>query len=215
MQSSPVTSPSTLARRAGLSAVLAGSLMFSGVAAEFVISVQQADGAVTNPVLFAIFVATFPIGAAFLVRALLALQALHQASGEPLSRGGRIGTRVSVAGAVLLVAFGIGLLTTGLATGSPAEASFVLFGLGYLLTIGGHIALSLGLRRAGALRSWWTAPLAAAGGALVAILVFVDPWHDLGLFIFNAAWVLIGVHLITRARQATAPVRPQQRTVAS
>lgn len=214
MQSSPITAPSTLARRAGLSAVLAGSLMFSGVAAELIISVQQPDGAVTNPALFAVFVATFPIGAAFLVRALLALQALHQASGESLSRSGRIGARLSVAGAVLLVAFGIGVLTTGLATGSPAEASFVLFGLGYLLTIVGHIALSMSLRRAGALRSWWTAPLVAAGGALVAIVVFVDPWHDLGLFTFNAAWVLLGVYLITRARQATALSRPQQSTVA-
>lgn len=211
MQTKPIHPPSTLARRAGVSAVLAGTLMFSGVAGELAFGGQLPDGTVTDPLLFGVFAATFPIGAAFLVRALLALQGLHQAAGERLSRSGRIGTRVSVAGAALLVAFG----TVVLITGVPVEASFVLFGLGFLLTTGGHIALSLGLRRAGALRSWWAAPLVAAGGALVAIVVFVDPWHDLGLFTFNAAWVLLGAHLMRRARQATAPARPQHSTVAS
>lgn len=215
MQGNPDPSPSTHARRAGVSAVLAGTLMFSGVAGALVFSVQHPDGAVTNSALFAVFVATFPIGAAFLIRALLGLQALHQASGERLSRSGRIGTRISVAGAVLLVAFGTVILTTGLITGAPAEASFVLFGLGFLLTMVGQITLSVGLRRAGVLRSWWLAPLVAAGGALVAVVVFTDPWHDLGLFTFNAAWVLLGIHLINRARHSAAPIHVQQTAVPS
>lgn len=144
-----------------------------------------------------------------LVRALLALQGLHQAAGERLSRSGRIGTRVSVAGAALLVAFGT--------------------------VVGDHRANHRGTSRSvicpvrarvPADSGWphrpgpWTAtrrrvailvgcPPVAAGGALVAIVVFVDPWHDLGLFTFNATWVLLGAHLMRRARQATAPARPQ------
>lgn len=106
----------------------------------------------------------------------------------------------------MIAASGAGTLVTGLATGTPAGGFFALFGLGMLLIIGGHLALSAGLRRAGVLRSWWAMPLVAAIAALVAVSVPLDPWHDLGLVAFELAWVVFGAQLVRRASR-TAPGR--------
>lgn len=113
---------------------------------------------------------------------------------------GRISTRTSVAGAALLIVFGAVSLTTAPLNGAPAEAGFLLFGLGLLLTVVGNTALAIGVRRAGLLPALWLAPLVAAAGAFVAVTVFADPWHDLGLFTFDAAWVALGVFLRSSAR---------------
>ena len=110
---------------------------------------------------------------------------------------------VSVAGAALIAASGAGTLLTGLLSGVPAGGAFVLFGLGMLLVIGGHIALSVGLRRAGVLRSWWATPLVAAVAALVAVGVPLDPWHDLGMVAFEAAWAVFGAQLVRRAARTS------------
>jgi hypothetical protein len=128
----------------------------------------------------------------------------------------RIGTRVSLAGFVLLALFGVIVAATGLATGAPSEASFVAFGLGFLLTVIGHATLAVGLRCAGNLRSLWNAPLVASAGAVVALLAS-GLWHDLGLLILTAAWTTLGARLIARTRQGHAPPRrplPRRRSTA-
>jgi hypothetical protein len=201
-----VTSPQEHARRSGAAAVGAGVLILVGAAGDIVVSAQNTDGTITNRPLFSLYVGSFVVGFGLLIRALLALKSMHDASGETLPRSGRVGTGLSVAGAALVAASGLGTLVTGLASGTPAEASFVLFGLGMLLIIGGHTALSFGLRRAGVLRSWWPVPVVAALAALVAIGVPLDPWHDLGLSLFELSWIAFGVQLIGRARRTSRAV---------
>jgi hypothetical protein len=206
------------ARRAGISASIGGPLLLAGAVASNVVSVQQPDGTVTDPALFALYTTAFTIGAALLAHAVLALRALHRATDEtPPPRSLRIGARISLIGLVLLALFGVIVAATGLATGAPWEASFVAFGLGFLLTVVGHATLAVGLRRAGNLRSFWIAPLVASVGALVALLAS-DLWHDLGLLIFTAAWTTLGARLIARIRQGHAPPRqplPRRRSTAT
>lgn len=199
-------SPQEYARKSGVAAMAAGALIFIGAAGDIVVSAQDADGTITNRPLFAFYVGAFIAGFALLARALMGLKAMHDSSGETLPRSGRVGTKVSVAGASLIAASGAGTLATGLMSGTPAEGFFALFGLGMLLIIGGHIALSVGLRRAGVLRSWWAMPLIAAVAALVAVGVPLDPWHDLGLVAFELAWVVFGAELVRRASRS-APGR--------
>jgi hypothetical protein len=58
------------------------------------------------------------------------------------------------------------------------------------------VPLALGLRRAGGLGRWWIAVVVAGAGALLALGAGGDPWHDLGLFVFFAAWVALGLRLV-------------------
>jgi hypothetical protein len=209
MDHRPTVSAAVHARRAGIAASVGGPLLFVGAVASTVVSAQQPDGTVTNPTLFALYTITFTVGAALLAYALLAVQALHRTTGETPPRSFRIGTRISVVGFVLLVLFGVIVAATGLATGAPSEASFVAFGLGFLLTAIGQAALAAGLRRAGILRRLWIAPLVAAAGALTA-LVAPDLWHDLGLLTLTAAWTTLGAGLLARTRHHSARRHPPQ-----
>lgn len=202
----PQSVPAVHARRAGIAASIGGPLLFAGAVGSTVVSAQQPDGTVTNLALFGLYTITFTVGAAMLAYALPALYALHRSSGESVPRSLRIGTRISLTGLVLLALFGVIVAATGLATGAPSEASFVAFGLGFLLTAIGHATLAVGLRRAGILHRLWIAPLVAAAGALTA-LVTADLWHDLGILALTAAWTTLGVRLITRTRHDQAPPR--------
>jgi hypothetical protein len=51
-------------------------------------------------------------------------------------------------------------------------------------------------------------PLVGAAGILVAITLDVDPIHDIGLFVFEGAWVALGVALL-RAERRTLGRRPR------
>ena len=90
---------------------------------------------------------------------------------------------------------------TAVATGTPLEASFWLFLLGFLLLIVGSVPLALGLRRSGALGGWWAAVLVAGGGALLAMAT-LSPWHEVGLFTFDAAWAALGLRLVAVSRRS-------------
>jgi hypothetical protein len=194
-----MTEPS--ARPTGRAAVAAGVLLFAAVAAELVWTVQRPDGSVTNLAGFALYLTAWTAGAAALLVALLGLGGSRSVAGR-LSRGGRIGRGIALTGAVLLVAFGALGLLTALVSGAPAEWSFLLFAVGLLLIVVGAVPLALGLRRAGGLGGRWVAVLVAGAGGLVALGAAVDPWHDLGLFLFDAAWVAVGLRLL----RAPAPI---------
>jgi succinate-acetate transporter protein len=170
--------------RPASAAVAAGVLLGGSVAAELVHPVQASDGAVVQPVLFAAYLLLWIAGAALLVIA---------AAGLPrTSRATRIGRVLAVAGAVLLTAFAVVVLATGLGS-RPLEASFLAFALGLLLSAAGALTAGIAGRR----------PLlvVAGVGALVAMLAPGDPWHDLGLLGFCLAWAADGVvRLRTRDR---------------
>ena len=71
------------------------------------------------------------------------------------------------------------------------------------------VPLALGLRRAGGVGGWWVTLLVAGAGALVALGAAEDPWHDLGLFVFFAAWAVLGLRLLraTPDRHELSPAR--------
>ena len=43
-------------------------------------------------------------------------------------------------------------------------------------------------------------PWLGAGGILVAITLDIDPIHDIGLFVFEGAWIALGVTLLRADR---------------
>lgn len=190
------TATTNVTRRTGLAAVAAGVLLLAGVAGEVAVSAQADDGAITRPWLSAAYTLTWALGSAALV---LALHGLRRLSPPDTSRGrrsGRTGYRLSITGAWLLVAFGVVHLVTGALSGTPSEASFLLFALGLLLSVVGHVLVGLHLRRSAGSGRWWVVLPAAAVGLLAGVVIPVDPWHDLGLFAFDAAWVALGAHLL-------------------
>ena len=185
-------------RRTGAAALVAGVLLFASVATELVWNAQRPDGSVSNWPVMTLFLVGFLLGSAALTLAVHGLG--HEAA---LSRAGRVGRGLSLAGAVLLTAFGMLYLATAVATGTPLEASFWLFLLGFVLLFVGSVPLALGLRRSGALGAWWVAVLVGGAGVLLAMTT-LSPWHELGLFTFDAAWAAVGLRLLAVGRRAPA-----------
>lgn len=200
-------------------ALAAGVLMFAGVAPELAIPVQESDGTVTRPALWALYVVLWTVGSAALIPALRGLRRLSGPDAVRRRRSGRAGYRISIAGAVLLVAFGAVMLVTGLVSGKPLEAAFLLFAVGLLLLVVGQVLVGLTLRRSGAVGAWWVALPVAALGILAGVAIPADPWHDLGLFTFDAAWAALGLHLLmvgrSEARQVETGARPLENLKAS
>jgi hypothetical protein len=174
--------------RTGVAAILAGVLIFAGQAGELVFGNAPT----------ALWVALGVPGIAALVAAIWGL------GGLVTTRTGRIGWRVCVAGVVLLGLFAVQALVTVILTGD-VPGNFVLFGIGFLLLFVGHLLIATGLRDT--LGRAWVLPLVGAAGILIAIIV-EDGVHDIGLFVFEGAWVALGVVLLRadrRGRPDTAP----------
>lgn len=172
--------------RTGLAAILAGVLIFAGQAGELVFTNAPT----------ALWVALGVPGIAALVAAIWGL------GGLVTTRTGRIGWRVCVAGVVLLGLFAVQVLVTVILTGD-VPGNFILFGLGFLLLFVGHVLIATGLRDG--LGRAWVLPLVGAAGILVAITLDIDPIHDIGLFVFEGAWVAIGIALL-HTEQRRQPV---------
>ena len=85
--------------------------------------------------------------------------------------------------------------------------SFILFASGFLLVLVGHLLFARDLRPY--LGKAWLMPIVAAAGAVVALTIEADPYHDIGLFIFEAAWVALGVVLI-RLKQSAAATQAKE-----
>jgi hypothetical protein len=184
-------------RRTGAAALAASVLLVLAVGPELLWPVQRSDGSVTDPVVFTLYLISWTLGAGALTVALLGL---GRVGPGPLPRAGRLGRGLCLAGAVLLAAFGPVGLVTALLGGAPAEESFLLFAVGMLLFLPGAIAFALGLRRSGSPTGIWVPMLVAAGGVVAALVVSADPWHDLGLLTFHAAWAAVGLRLLVGAR---------------
>jgi hypothetical protein len=170
--------------RTGVAAILAGVLIFAGQAGELVF------GNALGPV----WVVLGVLGTAALVVAIWGLGDLVS------TRIGGFGWRVAVAGVVLLGLFAVQALITVALTGDIPE-NFILFGLGFLLLFFGHVLIATGLRDA--LGRAWILPLVGAAGILVAVTV-EDGVHDIRLFVFEGAWVALGIALLRTERQREA-----------
>jgi hypothetical protein len=167
--------------RTGWAAVTAGALLFVSVAAELVRPVQRSDGSVVDLPGFLGYLSLWTVGAAALAVAVYRLP-------------GRVGRGITLAGAVLLAAFGAVGMGTAVISGSPAEWTFLLFAIGLLLMVIGAVPFARGLRPT--LPRWWTAVLVAGAGGAVGLLAEQDPWHDVGLFLCFGAWAVLGLRLL-------------------
>ena len=106
-------------------------------------------------------------------------------------RRARFGRRAVLTGIGCEVAFAAVYGVTAL-DAEPLEASFVLFSLGFLaLAIGGTIWGSV-LLRSPDRRAAGFGLVATGVLGLLAILVGIDPWHDVFLLTSYAAWPVVG-----------------------
>lgn len=172
--------------RTGVAAVVAGGLIFAGQAGELALG-SDSDA------LVAVFVALAAAGIVALGVAFWGFRALLRAW-----RTGRIAAWLGLLGATALAAFAVQAAVAVARTGEVPD-NFVLFALGFLLLFAAHLVLAVPLRRLPLAFGWILSPLAAAG-VIVALALDVDPVHDIGLFVFEGAWVLLGV-LLLRARR--------------
>jgi hypothetical protein len=173
------------------------------------VHVQEPDGTVVAPVLFTALTALWALGMICVAVTVREIAARHATAGRPLSRAGRIGVRSAIVGCCLQVAFAVAAAVTAALSGKPLEAVFLLFALGFLALIVGAVMLGTAVRRTGVLTGARMPLWFGAASALAAIVVPLDPWHDLALFAFDASWTGLGVVLL---RDSFRPVA--QRTAA-
>lgn len=197
------TSSETWSRTA-VAAVAAGPLLVVSSGLQLVTDVQRPDGEVLQPALFTGLTGLWAAGMLCVAVAARGLLGLHGDGGPDIGRGGRVGRRLVVAGALLQVLFAVAGGATALAAGAPAEASFVLFGLGFLALVVGGAVLGRALRRAGQVPRAGQALQVGALLGLLAVLVGVDPWHDIALFGYDLSWTVLGLVLLTDKPPAPA-----------
>ena len=174
--------------RIGLAAILAGTLLFAGIVGELVLGHD-------SNFLEAVEVLLVAAGIVALGFAIWELRKV-----VPPKRVVNIGFWLSLVGVGFLILFAVIVLIGVVLTGDLLEV-FVLFGLGFLLLIVGHLMFAPGLRHIGVLGHAWVLPLVAAAGAIVGIVVSADPIHDVGLIVFELAWVAFGVALLRADRR--------------
>jgi hypothetical protein len=178
-------------RRTAVAAILAGALIFAGQGGEL------AFGSPSDLV-DAVFVLLWAGGVLALGIAFAGLRTLLRGS-----RAGQIAAWLGIAGSALLAAFAVQTTIEVARTGEVPE-SFVLFALGFLLIFLAHILIVLPLRRL-PVGAGWVLPLVALAGGVATPATDVDPAgrvpsvHDLGLFVFEGAWIALGVVLLRRA----------------
>jgi hypothetical protein len=107
------------------------------------------------------------------------------------SRGRRVGSWLTVAGCALQLTFALAYAATVVLSGQPNNLVFVPFSLAFLaLTVGGT-TWGLALRGSD-LDAAGHGLLVVALLGLAAILVALDPWHDIALVGSYLSWVLVG-----------------------
>lgn len=175
--------------RTGIAAILAGALFFAGQGGEVVFGSP-------SDLVDAVFVLLAGSG---LVALAVALWGLRGVIVGP--KWSRVGLWLALVGAAFLVLFAVQAAVAVARTGDVPD-NFILFALGFLLLLVAHPLFAWGLRPA--LGRAWLLPLVGAVGILVAIGTEADPIHDIGLFVFEGAWVALGVALL-RQRDRRPP----------
>jgi hypothetical protein len=173
-------------QRTGVAAILAGALYFVGQAGELVF--DSAEG------LWA------AIGIGGFVALAIALWGLRELVGH--SRMGRAGIRMALAGAAFVCLFAVQLAVEQVRTGDIPD-NFVLFAIGFLLILVGQLLFARDLRPT--VGRAWLFPIVAVLGLVMALFLNAVGLHDIGLFVFEAAWVGLGVALV---RPSATPLRP-------
>jgi hypothetical protein len=173
--------------RTAVAAILAGVLYFAGQAGDLVFS-------------------SSPVFVAFGVAGIVALGVAFWGLRDIVSgrRRGRIGIRLALAGFALLALFAIQLVVEQIRTGDIPE-NFILFALGFLLVTVGQLLFARDLRPT--IGRAWVLPLVAVAGLVVALTV-TDGIHDIGLFVFEAAWVGLGVALLRAKHRQPHGISP-------
>ncbi len=165
--------------RTAVAAILAGVFYFAGQGGE--LAFDEAFGGE------AVFVAFGVAGIVALGLAFWGLRPIVSAT-----RRGRIGIRLALAGFALLALFGVQLVVEEIRTGDVPD-NFILFALGFLLVTVGQLLFARDLKPT--IGRAWVLPLVAVAGLVVALTV-TNGVHDIGLFVFEAAWVALGVALL-------------------
>ena len=176
--------------RTSVAAILAGALIFAGHGGELVFGSPSdlVDG---------VFVGLWIAGVLALGVALWGLRRVITGT-----RLGRLGMRLALVGFGLLALFAIQVVVKLIRTGEIPE-NFILFALGFLLILVGQLLFARDLRPT--LGRAWLLPIAAVAGLLVALTAGDNPIHDVGLVVFEAAWVMLGVALLRVERRGGRP----------
>ena len=177
--------------RTAVAAILAGLLLFAGQGGELAFSSSD-DGD-------AVFVVLGVAGIVALGVAFWGLREIVSAT-----KRGRIGIRLALAGFALLALFAIQLVVEQIRTGDIPE-NFILFALGFLLVTVGQLLFARELRPT--IGRAWVLPLVAVAGLVVALTV-TDGIHDIGLFVFEAAWVGLGIALLRAKHRQPHGISP-------
>jgi hypothetical protein len=177
-----------------LAAILAGVLIFAGQAGELVFGSPSDQVTV-------VYVLLYGGGVVALGVALWGPRALAGST-----RRGRVGVWLALSGVAVLGLFIIQVMVHVVRTGDVPE-NFLLFALGFVLVVFGHLLFARDLH--GPLGNAWVMPLIAAAGAIVALTVEADPYHDIGLFVFEGGWVALGVALLRRT-SSPLPATPSR-----
>jgi hypothetical protein len=173
--------------RTGTAAILAGTLIFAGQGGELVFHEDVPDG---------VYVSLVAAGFVALAIALWGLRDLLAGS-----RVGRIGMRLALAGVAFLGLFVIHVLVELIRTGDIPD-NFILFLLGFLLMLVGQLMFARDLQPA--LGRGWVLPIVAVAGLVMALFLDAVGLHDIGLFVFEGAWVALGVAVLrTRVSPAS------------
>ena len=140
----------------------------------------------------------------------LLLLTVCQQVAVPPGRSARAGRGSVLVGCLLQVTFALGYALTSF-DGEPLEAIFIAFLLGFLALFIGGLMWGISLMRTAEGRTAGQGLVATAVLGLLAILVGVDPWHDVFLLSSYAAWTVVGLG----AASARRPMRRVRRAARS
>lgn len=177
--------------RTGAAAILAGVLCFVGQGGQLVFGDAIAD---------AVYASFGVAGFVALAAAIWGLRDLIAGT-----RVGRIGMRLALIGVGFLLLFGVHLFVELVRTGEIPE-NFILFLIGFLLILVGQLLFARDLRPA--LGRGWILPIVAVAGLVMALFLDAVGLHDIGLFVFEGAWVALGVALLRGSRAESPTTSP-------
>jgi hypothetical protein len=172
-------------QRTGVAAILAGALLFVGHGGELVFDTPEALWAT--------------IGIGGFVALAFALWGLREL--VRTTRMGRIGIRMALVGVAFLCLFAVHVAVELLRTGDVPE-NFILFLIGFLLILVGQLLFARDLRPV--VGRAWLFPIVAVLGLVMALFLNAVGLHDIGLFVFEGAWVGLGVALLRSPAESTS-----------